>query len=252
MKIGIMQPYFFPYLGFFQLIHAVDKYLIYDDLSYIKEGWVNRNRILNKSDGQTIYLTVPVDHKTIHQHICNVKISNSINWKKKMLNTIFLNYKKACEFESVFGFLEALVCYETENLSDLNTNAIVKISRRLGIETPILIHQEYYPALEEKLKLSSHGLGDYNEEEYPVKIRRVLEICKKEQCSEFLNAIGGKCLYPKPLFLKNGIKAGFIETQPYEYCQGLFPFTPGLSIIDVMMHNRPNEVSRLLNAFEVV
>ena len=252
MKIGIMQPYFFPYLGYFQLIHAVDKYLLYDDLSYIKEGWVNRNRILNKSNGKPVYLTVPIEHKTIHCHINEVKISNGSPWKKKLLNAIFLNYKKAREFESTYNFIEGLLRYETDSLSQLNKNAIASIAERLGIKTPIILHQPYYQELEERLQQREQWFSNYNKEEYPVKIVRVLEICRREHCADFYNAIGGKTLYPKDLFFKNGIKAGFIETKPHKYNQGPNDFISGLSIIDVMMHNSSYEISQLLNAFEIV
>jgi hypothetical protein len=105
MKLAIMQPYFFPYLGYFQLISTVDKFILYEHVQYIKKGWINRNRIIELNKGD-IYIRVPIKKKETNPYICEAEIDNSTLWGKKIINLLFYNYKKSPFFEEIYPFFE--------------------------------------------------------------------------------------------------------------------------------------------------
>jgi hypothetical protein len=252
MKLGIMQAYTFPYLGYFQLIKAVDKYILYDRLSFIKEAWMNRNRILNSGSGSPQQILIPLDGKSSNSMIYEVKIFNKFDWRKKLLNSIYLNYKKAPQFEQVYALLVGLINYETESIADFNNNSITGISKYLGINTPISTDEAYFDEIENQLAVRNKFYSDYDPETYPVKVLRVFEICKNEGADVFYNAIGGKELYDKDLFRQHGIQAGFINSDLRPYDQNQATFTPGLSIIDVMMFNSVAECGGLLDSYTVI
>lgn len=247
-----MQAYTFPYLGYFQLIKAVDKYILYDRLNFIKEAWMNRNRILNSGTGTPQQFLIPLDGKSSNSMIYEVKIFNKFDWRKKLLNSIYLNYKKATQFEEVYSLLECLINYETATIADFNNNSIIGISKYLGINTAISTNEPYFDELEKKLTERRKYYGDYDPETYPLKILRVFEICRMEGADVFYNAIGGKELYNKDLFKHHGIDAGFINSEFRSYNQNQATFTPGLSIIDVMMFNSIEECGGLLDAYTII
>ena len=108
MKLAIMQPYFLPYIGYFQAIHAVDKYILYDNLTFIKDAWMNRNRLM-LSNGAITTFSVPIIAKSSNTMIADIRIDNSQKWAEKLLKTIFLNYKKAPFFDEIFPIFEKLL-----------------------------------------------------------------------------------------------------------------------------------------------
>jgi hypothetical protein len=252
MKLAVMQPYIFPYLGYFQLINSVDKYILYHRLTFIKDSWMNRNRILHTGMGEPFLFTIPLLGKSSNELINKVKIHNQFNWQKKLLSTVFFNYKRAPYFTHVYPLVEKIINFPCEYLNELNCNSVTEIAHYLNINTLISTDEPYFDDMEQILSQRDVYFPDYDVDQYPVKVLRALEICKKEGAHIFYNAIGGRQLYDQKLFKKHDIELQFIKTKPYVYRQFQQPFVPDLSIIDVMMFNPPEKITELLNHFELV
>lgn len=254
MKLAIMQPYFMPYIGYFQAIKAVDKYILYSNLNFIKEAWMNRNRVRQK-DGRVCYVLVPLQHKSSNTLIYDILIDNSKHWRKDILNTLFFSYKKSEHFEEIYTLLESMLSVEVASLTELNTLTIKGISDYLEIPTVIESDFTRYFELEEELK--SIGIDyssyPYMERTRPIKkVARVLEICRREGADIFVNAIGGQALYSKKEFAEYGISLYFVQTNSISYPQYGHEFDPNLSIIDVLMHNGKEGTKRLLDEYALI
>ena len=253
MKLAIMQPYYFPYIGYFQAINAVDKYILYSNLTFIKEAWMNRNRIRLKN-GKVQLVTMPLLHKSSNAMIYDVMIDNRFNWCEKFLKTLCMNYKGARHFDETYQLIESLIAPKYEKLVDFNVATIRGISDYLEIKTEIESDNTRFLDMEESL---SRIEDDYSVFPYLVthpvrKVARVLEMCKRENCNDFINAIGGQVLYSKEEFKIYGIDLHFVQTNFVEYDQFGMPFQPGLSIIDVLMHNGKEGTKRLLNEYTLI
>jgi len=245
-----MQPYLFPYIGYFQLINAVDKYILYDELTFIKDAWINRNRLLNKGQNKADYFTIPLESKSSNKKINQIKISDQFDWKRKFLNKVYLNYKRAPYFDEVYYFIETMISSEVDYISDFNKKSIIRICDFLDIDTLISTTESYFDSVENDIKEMEFKKG-IDPIEYPIKVLRVLEFCKNESANEFYNSIGGKSLYSKETFRKNNIDLSFIKTDEIHYTQFGNPFVPSLSIIDVMMFNSKDEIQRLLDCYSL-
>ena len=231
-SLAIMQPYFFPYLGYWQLIKAVDKFVLYDDVNYIKSGWVNRNRILINSKPK--YITVPLQQLSSSKMISEMELEPLSNWREKLLKTIFLVYGRAPHFSTVFPVIESLVKYETSSLSAYLIYQIKALSKLLEINTQITISSATY----KNNALSGQA--------------RVLDICKRECALTYVNAPGGRQLYDPDLFGQHHIIVRFLSMRTVSYAQRAKEFTPNLSIIDVLMENGFSQVAGYLNEFDLL
>ena len=230
MKLAIMQPYFLPYIGYFQLIKAVDKYVIFDDVNFIKKWWITRNNIL--LDGKSFLFTLTLLEASQNKHINEIIVSNG---QSKILKTISIAYKKAPYFSSVFPMIEKIFDYENKNLAQYVGNSIIHISDYLRLDTEFVYS------------------SDIKEKDTSLKSQhKILNICKVLGASEYINAIGGVNLYSKELFEEHNIKLSFLKTQPIEYKQFNECFVPNLSILDVLMFNSVEQTNELLNQFELV
>jgi len=255
MKLAIMQPYFFPYIGYYQAISAVDKYILYDNLNYIKEGFVNRNRYL-VVNGSPSYFIVPIRHKSSFTKIRDVELVAENTWKRKMLNSFYCHYKRAPYFKDVIPVIENVLYTDTTRLTTLNTRTIIEVSRYLDIATEITADiSEYYP-LEEKLECKDEelpGLFPYIRSRFlDRKVIRVIEICKTEKADVFINAIGGQALYSKEDFAHHHIALFFIKTEEFTYPQQSSVFYPNLSIIDVLMNCGKEKTKDFLSKYTLV
>ncbi|MFV0330052.1 MAG: WbqC family protein [Dysgonomonas sp.] len=231
MILGIMQPYFMPYIGYFQLLNAVDKYVLYDDAQYTKKGWMNRNRILQ--NGKDILITIAVEKDSDYLDIRERFVASSFD-KKKLLNQIRESYRKAPYFVVAMPLIEEIINYEDNNLFEYIYNSIKKICEYLGIDTEIVIS-------------SSLGI------EHSLKgVDRVLSICNKMHSTDYYNAIGGKELYFPADFEKENINLRFVSSNPIVYKQFSNEFIPSLSIIDVIMFNSVDEIKVMLNNYTLV
>ena len=235
MIVGIMQPYFFPYIGYFQLVAAVNKFVIYDDVNFIKGGWINRNNVLinKKSNLFTVPLAKASSNTLINDTKINLKFYNI--WKVKFLRSLEHSYKRAPYFTEVYNLIEnVLEINENDLISKLAVNSIKNVIDYLQLDTEICETSENY---NNKIKSGQE---------------RVLDICRIEQASQYINPIGGTKLYSKNTFKENGIVLNFVKSKPIVYTQFDNDFSPWLSIIDVLMFNSVSEVNKMINQYELV
>lgn len=232
MKLGIMQPYFVPYLGYWQLMNAVDQYVIYDDVNYIKGGWINRNRIL--SNGSAVYFNLPVVGASPNKLINEVQVNLNEKGMTKCLKTIQGCYLKAPYFEQVYPLIESIMLYKEDNLAKFIKHSFEVICEYLDIDTKFILSSE----LEKNNELKAQ--------------EKVIHICKLLNADEYYNAIGGQELYSFDDFKANDIKLSFVKTNIEEYKQLKNEFIPGLSIIDILMFNSKEECKKQLNDYELV
>ena len=232
MRISIMQPYFFPYIGYFQLIAASDIFVLHDDVQYIKGGWVNRNRIL--LNGKSRLITLPVQ-KDAHDLPINARnFVKDKHGRKDIINIIRQAYSKAPCYQNVFPVVEELLMFENSNVAKYNENLIRRIADYIGLNCRIITSSN----IEKDNSLAGE--------------ERVLDICMRLGAKVYTNPIGGVELYHQKPFVKSGIKLRFLEAVNVRYAQGTNNWVPFLSIIDVLMFNQVEEVQQLLTKFRLL
>lgn len=234
MKLAIMQPYFFPYIGYFQLINAVDKFVFYDDVNFIKQGWINRNNILVNNNKHLF--AFPIEKISSFKSIAETKINKNLFEKKKQkfFKTIKISYKKAPYYREISGLVFSTLNQNSEYISDYAKESIVSVLKYLNIETKIIISSTIY------------------KNNYLNSTKRVLDICQKENAKIYINPSGGKKIYSDLEFNKNSIELKFLKTGDIKYKQLENEFVPNLSIIDLMMFNSKNEIKKMLNNYELI
>jgi hypothetical protein len=230
--LAIMQPYFFPYIGYWQLIRAVDRFVILDDVNFINRGWVNRNRIL--VNGAPKFVTVPLAHASQNKHICDIAMQPDSYWRRKLVRSIEITYRRAPYFEEVFPLIERLIAHEADGLAGYLANQLAVLSSFLGIET------EWVP--------SSHCYGNG----HLAGQQRILDICIAEHASTYVNLPGGQSLYDATAFHQSGMTLRFLKSMPISYRQRTAEFVPNLSLIDVLMENGRSGTQELLGAYQLV
>ena len=230
VKLGVMQPYFLPYIGYWQLLNAVDRYVIYDDVNFIRGGWINRNRILVNGESKLIH--VQMHNASQNKRINEIEVLADPIYKKKLLKNIEGCYRKAPFFRHVFPVIENVINYGEINLARYLQYTISRICEYLSIDTELIV---------------SSTLPKNNELRGQDKI---LEICKILDADEYFNAVGGQALYSHEDFGAQGIQLNFIKTGNIRYKQFNNEFVASLSIIDVMMFNSVAEVKKMLEDYE--
>jgi len=230
MNIAIMQPYFLPYIGYWQLIQSVDKFIIYDNIQYTKKGWINRNNFLF-NNSSTIF-TVPIKKDSDYLDINKRTISSG--FENKIINKLKVAYSKAPQFEIILPLIKDILYTKETNLFNYLYSSVKKIVKFLEIDTKIIVSSS--------IKID-HNLKSQN---------KVIEICKNLKASHYINTIGGQDLYSKNDFIKNNINLSFIKSEITEYNQFKKPFIPYLSIIDVLMFNNKIEVKKLLAKYKLL
>jgi len=229
MKVGIMQPYFMPYLGYFQLLNLVDRFVIYDNIEYTKKGWINRNRIILNGEISTI--SIPLKKGSDFLNINERYLAE--NWDKekiKLINKLRQAYIKAPNYSVFFPIIEEILNEENKNLFEFIFNSIIKINEFLEIKTEIIVSSH--------LKVN-HDLKSQD---------KVLEICNYLEAKSYYNSIGGQNLYFKDSFDKENIDLNFIKVNDIKYNDS----NSHLSIIDVIMHNSRSQLNDLLNQFSII
>lgn len=232
MKIAIMQPYIFPYIGYFQLMNAVDKFIIYDDVNFINKGWINRNRIL--VNGNDSLFTIPLKEASQNKLINEIEVNWDESWKNKWLKTIEQSYKKAPHYEEVLPLIEKTLGYNQKNISGLITLNLMLINDYLGINTEIVQSASLYD--------NSHLKAQ----------ERIIDICLQEKATTYINPIGGVALYDKSIFSEKALALFFIKSKECIYKQFKNEFVPWLSIIDVLMFCSKTTIKEYLNNYELV
>lgn len=226
MRIAVMQPYLFPYVGYFQLIAAVDRFVVLDDVRFIRRGWIHRNRIL--LGGREWRFTVPVEGASQNRDIRDVTVVPQAAWLAKLLRTLEHAYRKAPEFERVWPCVRGVLSSGERSISRLAVLGLVRVCEVLAIGTELVESSSVY------------GNGQLRGEE------RILDICARERASHYVNLPGGAELYSEEAFAARGIALEFLRPEPGGYRQLGGPFVPWLSIIDVLMFNSGDEARRLV------
>jgi hypothetical protein len=231
MKLAIMQPYFLPYIGYFQLINAADTFMVYDQIQYQKKRWINRNRYL--IDGKDCLFLIPLKKGSTYLNIDDRYIADGFD-RNKLLNRLSNAYHKAPYFQETFGVFKQIVNYDKINLADYIYHSIISICTHIGIKTNIIrsANINYYLLLKIEDK--------------------IVAICYALDAKTYINAIGGVKLYSKEWFAEKGIELKFINSQPITYKQFDNEFVPWLSIIDVLMFNSIDKVRLILQEYELL
>lgn len=232
MKGAIMQPYFLPYIGYFQLIASVDQFIVYDNIKYTKKGWINRNRML--LNGTAAMFSLPLKKGSDSLDVVERDLAENFD-RAKLLNQFRGAYGGAPHFDQTYPVLEQIVRHEDANLFRYIHHSIVRLCEHLGIKTEIRISSEI--AIDHELK------GQ----------KKVLALCKAVCADTYINTIGGVELYDKDDFRVQGIDLQFIKARSFEYAQFGTPFVPWLSIVDVLMFNPIEDVIRIARQeFELI
>ena len=232
MKVAIMQPYIFPYLGYFQLIKSVDKFIFYDDVNFIKKGWINRNKIL--INGKESIITFPLIKASQNKLINEIDLFLNNKDKKKIIAKLEMAYKKAPYFDSTINLVKEIINADLSNIAKYSANSITKISDFLEIDVSFDFSSIQSP--------ESKGMD---------KADRLIFISKTLGAEQYINSIGGQELYDKNYFSNYHIDLRFIKTLDFKYQQFNHPFIPALSIIDVLMFNSKGDIGKMLNQYEL-
>jgi hypothetical protein len=216
VKAAVMQPYFWPYLGYFQLIKAVDLFIVYDNIEYTKAGWINRNRLYR--DGAAHTFSLPLKKASDFLDVRERELAADFQ-PEKLLNQFKGAYRAAPYFAQTLALIERVLRHDEKNLFRFLHYSLCETCTHVGISTEIRISSDI---------AIDHGLRRQD---------KVLALCRAVGASTYVNLSGGVDLYSREAFQALGIDLQFIGTKPFEYAQFQFPFVPMLSIIDVMMFN---------------
>ena len=232
MKIGIMQPYFFPYIGYFQLLNMVDRYVVYDNAFFSNHKWGFRNRIL--INGAPGFFRIKTLNASQKKRFNEIQVSGDVQEKEKSIRTLECAYKKAPHFSEVMPLLENFIMTDYDNLAVCNIASNRLICNYLDINTEILLMSEL-----------DHGRD--LKRQYTI-----YDACRILGCNEYINSIGGTVLYDFEEFRQNGVELAFLKSDDITYPQFGGEFVPDLSIIDVMMFNSVPEVHEMLNRYTLI
>jgi len=228
-KLAIMQPYLFPYLGYFQVMKAVDQYVVYDDVQFIKGGWINRNNVLMQ--GEKKLFSIRLLGASPNRLINEVEVDEDFD---KFLQTMRSYYARAPYRDEVGAMLARICEYPDKNLATFTQHSLEEILGYLSIGTDLVMSS----GLQKDTDLKGQD--------------KVLAICEELGAGQYINAIGGQELYSRDDFAAHGIDLKFLQTNPVEYRQLGNEFVSGLSIIDVMMFNSPEAVNTMLDQYELI
>ncbi|MDO4187539.1 MAG: WbqC family protein [Lachnospiraceae bacterium] len=229
-RVGIMQPYFMPYLGYWQHMASTDEYVLYDDVNYIKKGWINRNRIL--ALGKEKMFTIPLSRASQNRKINSIYLANDA-YKENLYKDLYHSYHKCSMWNSVNQLMESIIFYEDKHLVSYILNSITVIADYLDIDTHIILSSN----IEKDNELKGQD--------------KILSICKNLNASTYINPSGGFYLYDEELFLDNGIELKFIVPEFPKYSQEAKDFIPGLSIIDLLFNVNKKELKDMLNKYQL-
>lgn len=225
-SVAIMQPYFLPYLGYFQLIAAVDKFVVLDDVNFIQRGWINRNRML--MNGAPHLFTLPLRGASQNRLICDLELVGDGVWREKLLRSLRQAYGRAPCYAQVSGMLEQMLHFPSVRLDLFLLNSLQLVMRYLALDTAVVSTSRLY---------GNAGLSGE---------QRIIDICRREGASDYINPAGGVSLYQRAHFEQHGIALHFLNSRPVAYPQGKNQHISGLSIVDVLMYNAPSAVQQLL------
>lgn len=228
-RVAVLQPYLFPYLGTFQLARQVDRFVCFDDVAFIKKGYIHRNAVL--LDGAAHAFTAPVknasQNRTIAEH-------DYVGEWQPLLALLQRAYAKAPQFEPVFDFVQRVLLHADENVARKNARSMAAVFAYLGLPF-------------EHGFSSAHAL--------PAELRasaRVRAVCRAEGATTYINPTGGRALYDAADFERDGMALRFCAMRPVQYPQPSPAFVPFLSMLDVLMHCPREQVIALLDDCDLV
>ena len=225
-----MQPYFLPYIGYFQLMNAVDCFVVYDNIQFTKKGWIHRNRFLQNSKDRMF--TLPVKKDSDYLDICQRKLADSFPFdRNKLVAQIKGAYQKAPMFNDVMPVMEKCLFHDASNLFEFILHSLLCIRDYLNIPSKLVVSS----AID-----IDHQLKSQN---------KVIAICQQLGAAQYINPFGGTELYNKSEFISNGIELSFLKPQEICYSQFIHEHVPWLSIMDVMMFNDPDTINKYLNMY---
>jgi hypothetical protein len=234
MKLAIMQPYFFPYLGYFSLIKSADRFIIFDTPQFIRHGWIERNQILNFKS-ENLYIKVPLNKNSLGTPINEMTINNNLDWRKKIYAQLVVYKKKAPFYKEVIRLIEDIFRIETFSIVELNKVALMKVCNYLNIHTPI----------------STYSSMDIEIEEVKSPDEWALNICKALNAKSYINPKGGQSFFDIQKFVNEGVDISFLHSSAPPYVQLGQEFIPFLSIIDVMMFNDVEVIADMLDKYTI-
>ena len=234
-KLGIMQPYFFPYIGYFSLIDYCDEFIFFDTPQYISHGWVNRNRIL-KQGGKPSYITVPIVKAPRETAIKDIQISNQINWRERIFGQLAFYKKRAPYYRQVLGVIHEIIDREYTSLSQLDIECTIRICRELGITTKFATFSAMHLPIDQVTAPDEWALN----------------ITKALGYKIYVNPPGGMTFFHREKYAQAEIELQFLKAELVPYVQRIGHFEPGLSIIDVMMYNSLEEIQALLHQYTIM
>lgn len=234
MRLAVMQPYIFPYLGYFQLVEAVDTFTFFDDVNFIKKGWIHRNQLL--VSGQKYLFSVPLQQASQNKLIKDIYLHSSSysQWRAKFLKTIRQSYYRAPFFQDVFRLLTRVLERPHQTIAELAIDSVESVARFIGLKT--------------SFNTSSSLDYDHNLSGQD----KIIKICTLQQATTYVNPIGGTSLYEAEKFSQRDLALRFIQSSPIQYVQGKNNFVPHLSMIDVLMHNEIASVNRFLQQYTLI
>lgn len=236
MKVGIMQPYFAPYIGYISLIKHTQRFILFDVVQFIRHGWIERNRILKQTEGW-LYIQVPLNKFSRDILIKDVSINNNINWKDKIFAQLIPYKKKAPFYAAVIELLRNVFAKEFDSIVDLNRELLLAICQYLNIGGAIEVFSKM------DLQIDKAQAPD----------EWALHICKKLGSNvTYINPIGGMEFFDRKKYENNGVNLQFQKMTIAAYSQRREGFEPGLSIIDVMMFNSKDEINKMLDNYELI
>ena len=233
MKVAIMQPYIFPYIGYFQLINAVDEFIVYDNIQFTKKGWINRNRIL--VNGSDSIFTLPLKKSSTFITIKDKFLADTWEYdRNKLLNRIHESYHKAPNFKETFEIVEKCLWFDDRNLFNFTLHSIETLMHSLEIDTKVRVSSTIF--IDNQLK------GE----------EKVIAICKECFADVYINPTGGISLYDKERFNANNIDLKFQKSNIIIYPQFDNEFVTWLSILDVLMFNDKVQIKNFLNNYKLI
>jgi hypothetical protein len=234
-KIGIMQPYFFPYIGYFSLIKHTDKFVLFDPVQFIRHGWIERNRVLKQDEGW-LYIKVPLLKESRSVLIQDTKVDNTQDWRSKIEAQLQPYKKIAPYYEAVSRLVKDSIAPDFSTIMQVNRATLTAVCNYLGINTPLEVFSDM------GLKIETPNTPD----------EWALNICKAlGDVTEYWNPPGGQEFFDKSKYDAAGIRLNFQQVKLQEYDQKRKPFEAGLSIIDVMMFNSPEQINVMMDTYEL-
>lgn len=230
MKLAVMQPYLFPYIGYYQLAYCSDLFIFYDDVNYIKKGYINRNNIATKNG--VFLFSLPIKHASQNKLINELYFTEET---KKILLTIEMSYSKSKYFHDIYPLIESIFNNKKRNVSNITSLSIIKVFEYLSLD----FNYNFSSSIDYDRKNSAQ--------------EKIYDLCKINNSKQYINAVGGIDLYDKEEFQKRNIELGFIKPSITNYPQiNSSTFIGNLSMIDILMNCSKDEIINQLNNFKII